>query len=48
MKKTIEYLEINNSKQCVAVSSKKSACPILLYLHGGPGDAAMPLGIARQ
>jgi len=43
MKKTIEYLEINNSKQCIAVSSTKSARPILLYLHGGPGDAAMPL-----
>ena len=43
MNKTIEYIEINNSKQCIAISSKKSDNPILLYLHGGPGDAAMPL-----
>ena len=43
MKKTIEYIEINNSKQCIAVCSKKADSPLLLYLHGGPGDAAMPL-----
>jgi len=43
MKRTIEYIEINNSKQCIAICSKKSDNPILLYLHGGPGDAAMPL-----
>ena len=41
--KTIEYIEINNLKQCVSICSKKSDNPILLYLHGGPGDAAMPL-----
>ena len=43
MKKNIEHIEINSSKQCVAISSKKPGNPILLYLHGGPGDAAMPL-----
>ena len=41
--KTIEYIEINNSKQCVSICSKKFDNPILLYLHGGPGDAALPL-----
>jgi len=41
--KAIEYIEINNSKQCVSIRSRKPDNPILLYLHGGPGDAAMPL-----
>ena len=43
MIKTIEYIEINKSKQCVSICTRKPNNPILLYLHGGPGDAAMPL-----
>ncbi len=38
-----EFIELNNTKQCVAISHKNSANPLLLYLHGGPGDAALPL-----
>ena len=41
--KTIEYIEINNIKQCISIRTKKPNNPILLYLHGGPGDAALPL-----
>ena len=41
--KTIEYIEINNTMQCVSICTKKPDNPILLYLHGGPGDAVMPL-----
>ena len=39
----IEYIEINGTKLCVSVRTKKLGNPILLYLHGGPGDAALPL-----
>jgi len=41
--KTIEYIEINNTKLCVSIRTKKPGNPILLYLHGGPGDASIPL-----
>jgi len=41
--KTIEHIQINNSGQCVSIRSNTPHSPILLYLHGGPGDAAMPL-----
>ena len=41
--KITEYIEINNTKLCVSIRTKKPKSPILLYLHGGPGDAAMPL-----
>jgi len=40
---TIEYIEINNTQLCVSIRTKKTGNPILLYLHGGPGDAALPL-----
>jgi pimeloyl-ACP methyl ester carboxylesterase len=36
-------MEIHGSKQYVSIRSKKSDAPLLLYLHGGPGDAALPL-----
>jgi len=39
----IEYIEINNTQLCVSIRTKKLNNPILLYLHGGPGDAALPL-----
>ena len=41
--KNIEYVEINNTKLCISIRTKKLENPILLYLHGGPGDAALPL-----
>jgi len=36
-------LEINNKKQCLSIRAGNTNAPILLYLHGGPGDAALPL-----
>jgi len=41
--RSIEYIEINNTMLCVSIHTSKPGSPILLYLHGGPGDAAMPL-----
>ncbi len=41
--KTVEYIEINNIRQCISIRTNKKNSPILLYLHGGPGDAALPL-----
>lgn len=34
---------INGVKQFVAMRAEKPDLPLLLYLHGGPGDAALPL-----
>jgi pimeloyl-ACP methyl ester carboxylesterase len=34
---------INNVKQCLSIRTNNANNPILLYLHGGPGDAALPL-----
>lgn len=36
-------IEINGVKQHVSIIAQKDNLPILLYLHGGPGDAALPL-----
>lgn len=33
---------INGSKQYLSIRSEKKGSPILLYLHRGPGDAALP------
>ena len=41
----VEYIEINNTKQCISIRANNPETPILLYLHGGPGDAALPLVI---
>lgn len=38
-----EFVEINGKKQYVSIRSDRSGSPLLLYLHGGPGDAALPL-----
>lgn len=38
-----EYIEINGTKQFVAVRAEREGLPLLLYVHGGPGDAALPL-----
>lgn len=43
MIKTSEYVDINGIKQYLSIRSKASGLPLLLYLHGGPGDAALPL-----
>lgn len=40
---TNEFLDINGTKQFVAVRAAKPDLPLLLYVHGGPGDAALPL-----
>lgn len=36
-------IEINGVKQHVSIIAQKENLPLLLYLHGGPGDAALPL-----
>lgn len=36
-------IEINGVKQHVSIITQKDNLPLLLYLHGGPGDAALPL-----
>lgn len=36
-------LSINGVKQYISIRSEKENAPLLLYLHGGPGDAALPL-----
>lgn len=38
-----EYIEVNNTKLYVSIRAQNKNAPILLYLHGGPGDAALPL-----
>jgi pimeloyl-ACP methyl ester carboxylesterase len=36
-------IDINGVKQYISIQSENENNPILLYLHGGPGDAALPL-----
>lgn len=43
MKNYGKWYVINGVKQCVHIISENSANPLLVYLHGGPGDAALPL-----
>lgn len=38
-----EWIMINGTKLFVSVRSQKKDLPLLVYLHGGPGDAAYPL-----
>lgn len=38
-----EFIEINGCRQFLSIRSAGDGLPILLYLHGGPGDAALPL-----
>lgn len=38
-----EFIEVNGCKQFLSIRSTGRDKPILLYLHGGPGDAALPL-----
>ena len=34
---------LNGMPQYVSIRAHKMDAPLLLYLHGGPGDAALPL-----
>lgn len=36
-------MEINGVPQYVSIRARQADTPLLLYLHGGPGDAALPL-----
>lgn len=36
-------IEINGMNQFISIRAERENLPILLYLHGGPGDAALPL-----
>lgn len=38
-----EFVVMNGCKQFLSMRSFEQDKPILLYLHGGPGDAALPL-----
>ena len=43
MIKVTEFIELNGTRLYVSIRSKRVKAPLLLYLHGGPGDAALPL-----
>lgn len=38
-----EKLNINGVQQFISIRAQKPKLPLLLYLHGGPGDTALPL-----
>lgn len=38
-----EYLDVNGRRQFLSLRAQAEGLPLLLYLHGGPGDAALPL-----
>ncbi len=37
------FIPLNGALQYISVRAEKKGAPLLLYLHGGPGDAALPL-----
>lgn len=37
------YADINGKQQCLVTYSTDAANPLILYLHGGPGDVCLPL-----
>lgn len=37
------YVDINGKQQYLSIRSDSPGLPLLLYLHGGPGDAVLPL-----
>lgn len=37
------YLDVNGRPQFLSLRAQREGLPLLLYLHGGPGDAALPL-----
>lgn len=38
-----ENIKVNETNLYVSIRSRKQNSPLLLYLHGGPGDSALPL-----
>lgn len=38
-----ERISLNGTEQFVSIRGASEQLPLLLYLHGGPGDAALPL-----
>ena len=36
-------MDLNGVPQFVSIRAEKENAPLLVYLHGGPGDAALPL-----
>ena len=36
-------ITLNGVPQYVSIRAERDHLPLLLYLHGGPGDAALPL-----
>lgn len=38
-----KYIQIGSSKQFISIFGEDNNLPLLVYLHGGPGDAALPL-----
>ena len=38
----LEYIEVNGSKHCLLIRCRDLANPLLLYLHGGPGESLIP------
>lgn len=43
MIKESDFIMINGKRQYLSVRTQSCGLPLLLYLHGGPGDAALPL-----
>lgn len=41
-------ISLNGFPQYVSIRAEKGSAPLLLYLHGGPGDAALPLVLKYQ
>lgn len=37
------FIPLNGALQYISVRAEQKGAPLLLYLHGGPGDAALPL-----
>jgi pimeloyl-ACP methyl ester carboxylesterase len=37
------YIDINNSKQWISIYGQDKNNPVILYLHGGPGDPSSPI-----
>ena len=40
---TTEKIFINGVNQCISIKSKNTNNPLLLVLHGGPGDTSLPM-----